>query len=261
MTQIRGRIADRRGVDYTEQEVRQLASARLEKLFDPEAVRTQLLEQIKRAHMEPNRKVAEDALFGSDRGWLRAIRKLLRPVLSLFIDTRPLAEAALVRGGDLFAQAVHELVLENTRLILEIKKLRMRIDSLSARLDFHERRARTTGTAAEPRPAAPAEAPRAAGPQREEDREGEGPAARARRRRRRRGRRGTGQQGAAGEQGGPAAQAAANEVPPGEAVTAAAAENGAPASAAGENAGRDRVGQGGETAVATGRDDNGDDNP
>ena len=47
MRQIRGRIRDKRGVDYTEEQIRELAAAKLERFLDPTGVRSDLLEQFR----------------------------------------------------------------------------------------------------------------------------------------------------------------------------------------------------------------------
>ena len=47
MRQIRTRIREKRGVDYTEQQIRELAAVKLEKFLDPRGVRSDLLEQFK----------------------------------------------------------------------------------------------------------------------------------------------------------------------------------------------------------------------
>ena len=49
MEQIRARIREKRGVDYTEAQIRELATVKLEKLLDPRGVRSDLLEQFRRA--------------------------------------------------------------------------------------------------------------------------------------------------------------------------------------------------------------------
>ena len=48
MRQIRARIREKRGVDYTEAELQQLASVKLEKFLDPRGVRSDLVEQFKK---------------------------------------------------------------------------------------------------------------------------------------------------------------------------------------------------------------------
>ena len=42
----------------------------------------------------------------------------------------------------LYYELIHNLVVETTRLGIEVKNLRMRVESLDARVDFSERRAR-----------------------------------------------------------------------------------------------------------------------
>ena len=49
MRQIRARIRDKRGVDYTEEQIQELARVRLEKFLDPKGVRSDLLEQFRAA--------------------------------------------------------------------------------------------------------------------------------------------------------------------------------------------------------------------
>jgi len=48
MRQIRARIREKRGVDYTEEEIRELANVKLEKFLDPRGVRSDLLAQFRR---------------------------------------------------------------------------------------------------------------------------------------------------------------------------------------------------------------------
>src|SRR5262245_44170367 len=47
MKQIRTRIKEKRGVDYTQDQVRELATVRLEKFLDPKNLRSDLLEQFR----------------------------------------------------------------------------------------------------------------------------------------------------------------------------------------------------------------------
>jgi hypothetical protein len=206
MRRVRARVAEKQGAPYTEQDVQQMAAARLETFFDPQKVRSDLIEEIRRVHMDPNAELGDETLFGSSKPWLRRIRRLLRPVLKLFINTTPLVHASMVRNGDLFAELVHNLVVETTRLNLELKSLKMRVESLASRLDFDERRARALEGVVQYRPA---DEPAAA--LGEDEDEGDAAAQnRPRRRRRRRGRRGPGQQGGT-EQLGPDVTAGGGE--------------------------------------------------
>ena len=101
MRQIRGRIRDKRGVDYTEEEIRELANVKLEKFLDPRGVRSDLLEQFRRkreASLPPNFKFEDTTLFETHRGLLAFIRRLLRPVLKLFFNPNPLIDALHIQS-------------------------------------------------------------------------------------------------------------------------------------------------------------------
>jgi hypothetical protein len=242
MKQIRARIREKRGVDYTEEELRQLAGVKLEKFLDPTRVRSDLIQHYRRlrepgggAVTPPENYAFDDHLvYGSARGVsggiITRVRRLLNPVLKLFFNPNPIIQVLnrqsainaynreeFDRTAALNYELIHNLVLEVTRLGIEVKNLKMRVESLSGRLDFSDRRARAlesvvqyrpgTGPAAE-RDDAAVPAPAPAGGHAAK-REGEPPASagtpvkgeaqRARRRRRRRGRGGApGQPGATG---------------------------------------------------------------
>src|SRR4030095_4909667 len=97
MRQIRARIREKRGVDYTEAEIQQLASVKLEQFLDPRGLRSDLVEQFRRHRTvspEPPKYEFEDTtLYDTHRGLLRAMRKLLHPILKLFINPNPLIQA------------------------------------------------------------------------------------------------------------------------------------------------------------------------
>src|ERR687889_2000638 len=89
MEQIRGRIREKRGVDYTEQQIRELAEVKLEKFLDPRGVRSDLLEQFRKkreASLPPNFKFEDTTLFETHRGFLAFMRRLLKPILKLFFN-------------------------------------------------------------------------------------------------------------------------------------------------------------------------------
>lgn len=217
MRQIRARVREKRGVDYTEEQIQELAQAKLEKYLDPDNVRSDLLQQFKKIASTPDVKAEEQTLFGSHRRLVRWTRRALRPVLKLFINPDKLIQATrFSQHVDLSYEVLHNLVLEMTRLGIEVKNLKMRVESLSSRLDFHERRARVLEGVVQYRPgslSAPAAPPSGqAGPPAEGGREAESQSAeaRSRRRRRRRGRRGGAQGFQAGEHqdaGAPASDA------------------------------------------------------
>ena len=248
MRQIRARIQSKRGVDYTEEQIQELANVKLERFLNPKGVRSDLVEQFKRARepkLEPFQpeQYAFDGnlMYGSHRAVIRLFRKLLNPILKLFFNPNTLIQVLdkqtkinvlyeqqfnLLREKNqqreevdaLYYELVHNLVLELTRVGIENRNLKMRLESLSSRMDFDERRARAlegvvqyrpgTGPAREPqqprprqddRPAPPppmAASPVTQSPQPSpapgagpEDSAGDSSTAR-RRRRRRRGRRG-----------------------------------------------------------------------
>src|SRR4029079_481973 len=73
MEQIRTRIREKRGVDYTEQQIRELAAVKLEKFLDPRGVRSDLLTQFKAQRAQepvevPNFAFEDATLFESHRG-------------------------------------------------------------------------------------------------------------------------------------------------------------------------------------------------
>jgi hypothetical protein len=204
MRQIRARIREKRGVDYTEEEIRELANVKLEKFLDPRGVRSDLLEQFRRkreASLPPNFKFEDTTLFETHRGLLAFIRRLLRPILKLFFNPNPLIDALHIQSKlnaqhaalePLYYEVIHNLVLETTRLGIDVKNLKMRVESMSSRLDFDERRARALEGVVQYRPGAvaPLQPPSGGG----DSREARGPESpeqseRRNRRRRRRGRR------------------------------------------------------------------------
>jgi hypothetical protein len=183
MRQIRARIQEKRGVDYTEQQIQELANVKLERFLDPKGVRSDLVEQFKRARdrkLEPfePEQYGFDAnmLYGSHRGIIRFFRKILNPLLKLFFNPNPLIQVLhkqteinalyekqfyLLREKSqqrddvdvLYYELVHNLVLELTRIGIEHRNVKMRLESLSSRMDFDERRARALEGVVQYRPA------------------------------------------------------------------------------------------------------------
>jgi hypothetical protein len=172
MRQIRARIQEKRGVDYTEQQIQELANVKLERFLDPKGIRSDLVEQFKRSRDRKPDPFQVDQygfdaamLYGSHRGIIRLFRKLLNPILKLFFNPNTLIHVLhrqteintiyekqlhLLRDRNqqrddvdvLYYELVHNLVLELTRVGIENRNLKMRLESLSSRLDFDERRAR-----------------------------------------------------------------------------------------------------------------------
>jgi len=173
MEQIRARIREKRGVDYTEQQIRELAAVKLEKFLDPRGVRSDLLDQFRKVQPAyeppelPNFAFEDATLFESHRGPIRGLRKLLLPILKLFFNPNPLIQALNIQSrlntmnaeretrresarrqmDQLYYELIHNLVIETTRLGIEVKNLKMRVESVSSRLEFNERRARALESA------------------------------------------------------------------------------------------------------------------
>jgi hypothetical protein len=209
MRQIRARIREKRGVDYTEEEVRELANVKLEKFLDPRGVRSDLLDQFRRSKAAmpapENFAFEEETLYETHRGFIRWIRKLLNPLLKLLFNPNPLIQALHIQSelntrnakreelDTLHYEVMHNLVIELTRTSIEVKNLKMRVESMSSRLDFDERRARALEGVVMYRPGAAAPLQPPAGT---ETRSSEGDSAERRtRRRRRRPRRRPGERG------------------------------------------------------------------
>jgi len=177
MRQIRARIREKRGADYTEQEIRELASVKLEKFLDPRGVRSNLVEDFRRNRVvSPEPKtvgIGDVDVLGSPRAALRTIRRLLNPILRLFFSPTPLVHAvnSLTKEQNainlefhrrfrqreemdpLYYEVIHNLVVELTRLSIENNNLKMRVESLSSRMDFDERRARALESVVQYKPA------------------------------------------------------------------------------------------------------------
>jgi hypothetical protein len=215
MRQIRARIRDKRGADYTEAELQQLASVKLEKFLDPKGLRSDLVQhfrqKVEASPAPPNYEFEADTLFETHRGLLRLFRNLFRPLLKLFfnpdrlttalhlqsqINTQAEQRLRRVEQREMLAyELLHNMTLEVTRLGIEVHNLRMRVESLSSRVDFDERRAKALEGVVQyrPAPSRPAQPADAAGPAEGtpngEPGEGEAAGAGDRRRRRRRRRR------------------------------------------------------------------------
>jgi hypothetical protein len=176
MRQVRSRIREKRGVDYTEDEIRELASVKLERFLDPKGVRSDLLEQYRKRRdastTARNYTFEDTTLYESSRPLLRGLRKLLKPILKLFFNPTPVVEALHIQSKlndsynqaeSLYYELIHNLVLETTRLGIEVKNLKMRVESMSSRLDFDERRARALEGVVQYRPGSVAPLPPPAG--------------------------------------------------------------------------------------------------
>jgi hypothetical protein len=172
MRQIRARVREKRGVDYTEAEVQELAKVKLEQFLDPKGVRSDLVNQFRRrrpvAAAPANFAFEDDTIYATHRGFLRTMRRLLNPLLKLFFNPNPISDALHIQSkvnaeyherfrqsqemDTLYYELAHNLALEVTRLGIEVHNLKMRAESLSSRMDFDERRGRALESVVQYRP-------------------------------------------------------------------------------------------------------------
>jgi hypothetical protein len=173
MRDIRSRIAQRHGIELSSQQVQELAARRLEAILDPRTMNPALIEQLRRGASAPPEiapsaadagYVFEDTtLYESHRGLLRFMRRLLNPLLKLFVNPTPVIEAfktqtrlnreAATREAErerrqtewnaLHYDILQRLVTEVSRVSIEMQSLGLRVESLSAKVDFNDRRVRS----------------------------------------------------------------------------------------------------------------------
>jgi hypothetical protein len=172
MRDIRSRIAERQGIDLSSQQIQELAARRLEAILDPRTIKPSLMDELRRAagmpaDDAPSEPETEDALeestlYESGNGLVRALRRVLNPILKLFINPSAIAEAfhvqsrrtreAAVRGAEhrrrqtewnaLHFEILRRLVTDIARVEIDNQHFAHRVESLTARVDFNERRVR-----------------------------------------------------------------------------------------------------------------------
>jgi hypothetical protein len=174
MREIRGRIAQRQGIDLSNQQIQDLAARRLESILDPRAIKPSLLDALRRSAGAQAQRAAEKipnepafsfedtTIYDSHRGAMRFIRRLLNPILKLFFNPNPLIRALHIQAklnveaaereaerdrrqtewNALHYEIVQRLVTEVSRASLELQALSLRVESLDAKVDFNERRVR-----------------------------------------------------------------------------------------------------------------------
>ena len=292
MEQIRERIREKRGADYTEQQIHELATVKLESFLDPGQVRSDLVEHFRQLDnpgriepIPPHGGFApppevfdfdQETIYVSSRGpmgkLIRLIRKLLNPLLKLFFNPTPVVFALsrqaeinawtvqllqrqtdliervstqFERVGKKFAareeldalnyEVLNNLVVEMTRLSVDVKNHKMLVESVAGRLDFSERRSRALESVVQKRSPRPPDATESEGESADASASGSGRTRRRRRRSRRRpGGAADGGTNAARSTAGngsaetttastPSSEATGADVPSGEATTTVAA--------------------------------------
>jgi hypothetical protein len=181
MRDIRARISQRHGIELSAPQIHELAARRLEAILEPRNINPSLLEQLRKgaaappgiapAAPDPGYAFEDTTLYASHRGLLRVIRRLLNPLLKLFFNPNPLVHAlhtqsrlnreAAAREAErertqsewnaLHYEVLRRLVTEVSRVSIEMQTLSQRVESLSARVDFNDRRVRAIEGATTPR--------------------------------------------------------------------------------------------------------------
>lgn len=172
MRDLRARIAQRHGIDLSQQQLQELAARRLEAILDPRTVKPALLEELRRgaaaapeapATGAPGYDFTDTTIYESHRGFIRFMRRLLNPVLMLFVNPNPIARALSAQSrinteaaerateqaqrqtewNALHFDILQRLVTEVAKVSIEVQALSSRVESLVARVDFNDKRVRT----------------------------------------------------------------------------------------------------------------------
>jgi hypothetical protein len=176
MRDIRTRIAQRSGIELSNQQIQELAARRLEAILDPRGLKPELLDQLRRSAGDRSVSVDvvpagsaqsypfdEAVLYDSPNPLLRFIRKLLQPVLRMMFNPTPIAHALALQSrlnaeiaareaerdrrqaewNALHYEILQRLALEVSRGSIDSQNLVLRVESLAAKVDFNERRVRS----------------------------------------------------------------------------------------------------------------------
>ena len=143
-------IEDKKKNDLvSEEELEALSERELEAVLQGGELRGALLDELRERDAHWNYSFDPETVYRSSRGAvgqaLETVRRLLRPVQKLFWNPTPMI-SALSRQSDLnrySAHLLHNLVLELTRLNLEVQELRNRNLQLTGRVEMLSRRAKT----------------------------------------------------------------------------------------------------------------------
>jgi hypothetical protein len=146
---IRREIQRKKGDLYSEEELRLLSERGLEEVLRGGELSGGLLEDLRARDGQWNYSFGPETLYRSSRGLagraLETARRVLRPVQKLFWNPNPMI-SALSRQADLnrcYTDLLHNLVLEITRLNLEVQELRNRNLQLTGRVELLARREKT----------------------------------------------------------------------------------------------------------------------
>jgi predicted oxidoreductase len=146
MRQVRRRIQEKKQGVLTDAEVEEIAGHRLEPVLEAHDLKSGLLAELLGDTGRWNFSFDPEAIYRSSRGGvggpLERVRRLLRPIQKLFWNPTPMI-SAISRQSDLnqaYVHLLHNLVLEVTRLNLEVQELKNRALQLQGRLEAQARR-------------------------------------------------------------------------------------------------------------------------
>jgi hypothetical protein len=149
LADIYKRIEEKKGGLYSEEELRYISERALEGVLQPRELRGTLLDEFRAHDAAWNYSFDPDTIYRSSRGAfgrvLQTARRVLRPVQKLFWNPNPMI-SALSRQSDLNRFSVHllhNLVLELSRLSLEVQELKSRNLELLGRIEALSRREKT----------------------------------------------------------------------------------------------------------------------
>lgn len=146
---IQEEIARKKGDLYTDEELQALAERGLDAVLQGGELRGDLLEEFRARDGQWNYSFDTETVYRSSRGLvgqvLETLRRVLRPIQKLFWNPNPMI-SALSRQADLnryYVHLLHNLVLEMSRLNLEVQELRNRNLQLVGRVEMLARREKT----------------------------------------------------------------------------------------------------------------------
>jgi hypothetical protein len=156
--EILEQIEAKKGDLYSEEELRALAERGLEAVLRAGELSGDLLAEFRARDPHWNYSFDPETVYRSSRGAvggaLEVIRRVLRPVQKLFWNPNPMIYA-LARQSGLnrdYVHLLHNLVLEMSRLNLEVQELRNRNLQLAGRVEMLARRGKTLEEMVAPRP-------------------------------------------------------------------------------------------------------------
>ena len=171
--ELRAKVAEQHGLELSKIQIEELAARRLDAVLEPRDINPRLLDLLREeigttvtsemGTKAPPVSVFEEAdLYESSIGFLRFMRRVFRPLLLLLLN--PLAVARAIGNHDqarvetgkrealrlerqtewnaLYYELIRRMVTEQARLSLEGQQFVAHVESLSAKVDFNERRVR-----------------------------------------------------------------------------------------------------------------------